>query len=46
VTVLRGLMRAWRAWLTQGRLQELPDYMLRDIGLRRDQIELAELPRR
>jgi uncharacterized protein YjiS (DUF1127 family) len=39
--VLDALLRAYASWKTRRELRDLSDHMLRDIGLRRDQISLV-----
>jgi uncharacterized protein YjiS (DUF1127 family) len=39
--LLRATRRAWSMHCEQKLLQELSDYQLRDLGIRRDQIESA-----
>ena len=36
---MKKLLAAYRLWKTRRELQALSDHMLRDIGLRRDQLE-------
>jgi uncharacterized protein YjiS (DUF1127 family) len=39
--ILDALLRAYASWRTRRELRELSDHMLRDIGLRREQIALV-----
>jgi hypothetical protein len=40
-TLVSRLVRNWRARRSVARLKEFDDYLLRDIGVRRDEVEWA-----